>query len=75
MQLRLYDLRKNYKHMTQKQVADYLGISTKAYRDKEKGIHPFNQDEMFALSKLFDLSIDTIFLPREFHSGTKVAKR
>lgn len=72
MQLKLYDLRKNYKHMTQQEIADYLGISAKAYRDKEKGVHPFTQDEMFALSKLFNLSIDTIFLPRKFQNGTLI---
>lgn len=71
MQLKLYDLRKNYKHMTQGEVAKYLGISEKTYREKEKGATPFNQDEMFALSKLFNLSIDTIFLPRKFQNGTK----
>ena len=71
MQLKLYDLRKNYKHMTQGEVAKYLGISEKTYREKEKGVTPFNQDEMFALSKLFNLSIDTIFLPRKFQNGTK----
>lgn len=36
MQLKLYDLRKNYKHMTQEEVAKYLGITAKTYRDKEK---------------------------------------
>lgn len=74
MQLKLYDLRKNYKHMTQEDVANYLGISSKTYREKEKGLVPFNQDEMFALSKLFNLSIDTIFLPRKFQNGTKILK-
>lgn len=74
MQLKLYDLRKNYKHMTQEDVANYLGISSKTYREKEKGLVPFNQDEMFALSKLFNLSIDTIFLPRKFQDGTKMLK-
>lgn len=71
MQLKLYDLRKNYKRMTQGEVAKYLGISEKTYREKEKGVTPFNQDEMFALSKLFNLSIDTIFLPRKFQNGTR----
>ena len=71
MQLKRYDLRKNYMHMTQGEVAKFLGISEKTYREKEKGVTPFNQDEMFALSKLFGLSIDTIFLPRKFRNGTK----
>ena len=47
--------------MTQEEVAKYLGITAKTYRDKEKGIYPFTQDEMFAFSNLFDLSNDTIF--------------
>lgn len=71
MQYKLYDLRKNIKKMTQEDVAEYLGISVQTYRDKEKGKRPFTQDEMFALSKLFDLSIDTIFLPRKFQIGNK----
>ncbi|MCD7130587.1 helix-turn-helix domain-containing protein [Limosilactobacillus agrestis] len=71
MQSRLYDLRKHVKGMTQQQMADYLNISVKAYRDKENGKNQFTQDEMFAISKLFDLNIDTIFLPRKFHIGTK----
>lgn len=74
MQYKLYDLRKNIKKMTQEDVADYLGISVQTYRDKEKGKRPFTQDEMFALSKLFDLSIDTIFLPRTFQIGNKERK-
>ena len=61
MQSRLYDLRKHVKGMTQQQMADYLNISVKAYRDKENGKNQFTQD----------LNIDTIFLPRKFRIGTK----
>lgn len=71
MQSRLYDLRKHIKKMTQQEMANYLNISVKAYRDKENGKNQFTQDEMFAISRLFDLDIDTIFLPREFQIGTK----
>lgn len=71
MQYKLYDLRKHENHLTQQQMADYLHISAKAYRDKENGKNQFTQDEMFAISKLFNLSIDTIFLPRKFQIGTK----
>ena len=71
MQYKLYDLRKHVKNMTQKEMADYLHISTKSYRDKENGKQQFTQDEMFAISQLFDLDMDTIFLPREFQIGTK----
>lgn len=65
MQIVLYDLRKNKYHKTQKDMADYLGISTLTYRDKEKGKKPFNQDEMFQIALWFDLRVDEIFLPRK----------
>lgn len=71
MQLVLYDLRKNKKKMTQAEIADYLGISTKTYRSKELGNSEFTMDEMFKIAKLFNMRIDDIFLPREYHIGTK----
>lgn len=48
MQILLYELRKS-KGLTQKNLADKLGISETAYRQKEKGQRPFTQDEMFFL--------------------------
>ena len=74
MQLVLYDLRKNKKKMTQAEIADYLGISTKTYRNKELGNSEFTMDEMFKIAKLFNMRIDDIFLPREYHIGTKETK-
>ena len=69
MQMKLYALRKDKYKKTQQELADYLGISVVSYRNKEKGKNEFTQDEMFALAKLFDRSIDYIFLPREHHNG------
>lgn len=74
MQIKLYDIRKNKKHLTQQQVAEYLGISTKSYRDKELSRHPFTQDEMFKLSSYFGMKMEDIFLPRKYHIGTKEVK-
>lgn len=74
MQLVLYDLRKNKKKMTQAEIADYLGISTKTYRSKELGNSEFTMDEMFKIAKLFNMRIDDIFLPREYRIGTKGTK-
>lgn len=71
MQLVLYDLRKNQKKMTQQEVADYLGITVQTYRAKEKGHYEFTQDEMFALSELFDKDLNDIFLPRKYQIGNK----
>ncbi|MCF1585196.1 helix-turn-helix domain-containing protein [Tetragenococcus koreensis] len=71
MQIKLYDLRKNEKRLTQKEIADYLGISTVSYREKEKGRVAFNSDEMFKLSYLFEEPMDQIFLPRKHQNGYK----
>lgn len=71
MQIKLYDLRKNEKRLTQKEIADYLGISVVSYREKEKGRIAFNSDEMFKLSYLFEEPMDKIFLPRKHQNGNK----
>lgn len=71
MQMTLYDLRKNVFKFSQEDMAQKLKISTKAYSEKERGIYPFNQDEMFAISKLFNRPIDSIFLPRCHRNGDK----
>ena len=60
--------------MTQAEIADYLGISTKTYRSKELGNSEFTMDEMFKIAKLFNMRIDDIFLPREYRIGTKRTK-
>ncbi|CZR03673.1 helix-turn-helix transcriptional regulator [Trichococcus collinsii] len=71
MQSRLYAMRKDKLRMTQEEIAKYLGISTLSYRNKEKGKSEFTQDEMFALSKLLDKSIDSIFFPKKHQNGDK----
>lgn len=65
MQTNLYDLRKNKFKMTQEDIASYLGIAVVTYREKELGRVSFNQDEIFALAKLFQCPIEEIFLPRK----------
>lgn len=72
MQKELYDLRKNENKMSQQDLADYLGISVQAYRDKEKGKRAFTQDEMFAIAELFKRKIYEIFLPRKHQNGNKI---
>ncbi len=52
MQIYLYQLRKE-KGITQKELAQKLGISETAYRQKEKGQRAFTQDEMFFLRSFF----------------------
>lgn len=66
--LMLIRKRKDY---TQSFIADYLGITAKAYRDKELGRTKFNSDEMFKLAQLFGEKIENIFLPTTHQNGVK----
>lgn len=64
MQTTLYGLRKQ-KGLTQRELANKLGISELSYRNKELGKNEFTQDEMFFLSSFFGEKMDNIFLPRK----------
>lgn len=61
MQIHLYKLRKE-KGITQKELAQELGISETAYRQKEKGQRAFKSDEMFIIADILEKDIGEIFL-------------
>lgn len=61
MQIYLYQLRKE-KGITQKELAQKLGISETAYRQKEKGQRAFKSDEMFMIADILEKDIGEIFL-------------
>lgn len=60
MQIYLYQLRKE-KGITQKELAQKLGISETAYRQKEKGQSTFKSDEMFMIADILEKDIGEIF--------------
>ena len=60
MQIYLYQLRKE-KSITQKEMAQKLGISETAYRQKEKGQRAFKSDEMFIIADILEKDIGEIF--------------
>lgn len=60
MQIYLYKLRKE-KGITQKELAQKLGISETAYRQKEKGQSAFKSDEMFIIADILEKDIGEIF--------------
>lgn len=62
MQNKLILLRKEQK-ITQNELAQLLGITTKQYGSKELGKTRFNGDEMFKIAEYFNLKVDDIFLP------------
>ena len=60
MQIYLYQLRKE-KGITQKEMAQNLGISETSYRQKEKGQRAFKSDEMFIIADILEKDIGEIF--------------
>ncbi|MGM0940323.1 MAG: helix-turn-helix transcriptional regulator [Bacillota bacterium] len=64
-QWNLIRLRKE-RNLTQYDMKNLLNISKDAYGMKERGNAQFTMDEMFILSKYFDLPLEQIFLPRNF---------
>lgn len=72
MQEKLIILRKK-RGVTQKQLAEYLGIAEKTYGLKERGEFQFTLEEMFKLRDFFGKRIEDIFLPRSNRNGDKSA--
>lgn len=72
MQEKLIILRKK-QGVTQRQLAEYLGITAKTYSLKERGEFQFTLEEMFKLRDFFGKRIEDIFLPRSNRNGDKTA--
>lgn len=62
MQWNLIRFRKE-SDLTQKQIADMMGINLTTYIKKENGESQFKANEMFFLRNLFGKRIEEIFLP------------
>ena len=60
MQIYLYKLKKE-KGITQKKLAQKLGIFETTYRQKEKGQRAFKSDEMFIIADILEKDIGDIF--------------
>lgn len=60
---------RNHLGMTQKKLADYLGISITSYRNKENGITSFTDDEKILFTDLVktifpNVTIESIFFTK-----------
>lgn len=73
MQEKLLLIRKN-KNITQKELAECIGISVNQYSLKEKGKYNFNCDEMFKIAKHLNMNIEDIFLPLIHQNGVSNKK-
>lgn len=57
---------RRYRNIPQRELADELKITLRAYANKEKGITQFTASEMFIIAKKFNMKIEDIFLPPDF---------
>lgn len=64
MQWNLIILRKE-QGLTQKEMAEIIGISEDGYRKKETGKTQFKQNEMFFIANYFNRAIEDIFTPNK----------
>lgn len=62
MHWELIKLRKS-KNITQKEMANLLGIHSDTYYLKESGKNDFKLEEIFKIARFFNKRIDEIFLP------------
>jgi putative transcriptional regulator len=62
-------LLKEQKSLTNKEMAEMLGITPIQYRKKEKGEVQFKLNEMVKLSEYFGKTMDEIFLPSKHQNG------
>lgn len=62
-------LLKEQKSLTNKEMAEMLGITPIQYRKKEKGEVQFKLNEMVELSEYFGKTMDEIFLPSKHQNG------
>lgn len=67
MQEKLISWRK-FKNITQKEMAERIGVDVRTYINKEHGVTQFKADEMFAIAKILGKDISEIFLPSDFIS-------
>lgn len=68
MQEKLLVLRRRNK-LSQREMAEMLGIATQSYSLKELGKREFTANEMFIISNYFGLKMDDIFLPTIVQNG------
>lgn len=62
-------LLKEERNLTNKEMAELLGITPLQYRKKEKGETQFKLNEMLKISDFFGKTLDDIFLPSKHQNG------
>lgn len=65
MQEKLMAIRRMY-NVSQKEMAELIGVDWRTYVNKEKGVSQFKSNEMFIIAHRFNKGIGEIFLPTDF---------
>lgn len=62
---------RRYHGITQKEMAEKLGVDVRTYINKEQGVTQFKANEMFIVAQVLQQDIGDIFLPPDFmvHEG------
>lgn len=68
MQEKLLLIRKK-RNITQKELANYIGISINQYSLKEKGEYTFDCDEMFKIADYLNMNLEDIFIASKHRNG------
>lgn len=55
--------------MTKEQMAEKLNITARSYNNKESGITEFKLKEVFIISEMFQLPVESIFLDEKLVSS------
>ena len=57
---------RKYHGITQKEMAEHVGIDVRTYINKENGVTQFKANEMFMIAKKLNKEISELFLPPDF---------
>lgn len=74
MQKKLIAWRK-YHSITQKEMANKLGVDVRTYINKEQGVTQFKANEMFLIANILGKEISEIFLPTNFMEHEEAGSR
>lgn len=67
MQTRL-KANREYQGISNKEMAELIGVHEETYKRKENGHLQFKSNEMFIIARRFNMKVDDIFSPPEFTS-------
>lgn len=65
MELKLAAFRR-FENITQKEMAELIGVDERTYINKEHGKTQFKSSEMFLIARRLNRTIEDIFLPPNF---------